>query len=58
LSLPSLLARKVKAIKQLVDYSKSYVVTSIEYLEMGIEKEVKEHIKEGEKMEREVRKET
>jgi hypothetical protein len=27
-------------------------------LEMGIEKEVKEHIKEGEKMEREVRKET
>ncbi len=58
MSLPSLLARKVKAIKQLVDYSKSYVVTSIEYLEMGIEKEVKEHIKEGEKMEREVRKET
>ncbi len=33
-------------------------MTSIEYLEMGIEKEVKEHIKEGEKMEREVRKET
>jgi hypothetical protein len=45
--LPSLLARKAKAIKPLIDYSKSYVVTSIEYLEMGIEKEVIEHIKEG-----------
>jgi hypothetical protein len=52
--LPSLLARKAKVIKPLVDYSKSYVVTSIEYLEMGIEKDVTEHIKEGKKMERKV----
>jgi hypothetical protein len=47
--MPSLLTRKAKVIKPLIDYNKSYVVTSIEYLETGIEKEVIEHIKEGNK---------
>ncbi len=34
LSLPRLLARKIKGTKLLVDYNKSHVVITIEYLEI------------------------
>jgi hypothetical protein len=37
LSLPNLLARRIRGTKPLDDYSKSHVVTTIEYLNYAIE---------------------
>ncbi len=60
LSLPRLLARKIKRTKLLVDYNKSHVVITIEYLEIMrqkvTKKEVAEHIREAKRKEREERK--
>jgi hypothetical protein len=56
LSLLKLLAGIIRRIKPLVDYSKSHIVITIEYLEIMqqkvIKKKIAEHFKETERKER------
>ncbi len=57
LSLPSLLARKIKGTELLIDYNKSHVVTTIEYSEIMrqkvTKKKVAKRIREAKRKERE-----